>query len=235
MNNNPICIDVSGMSVEEKKHVQDLLFSLGYWSSDFQYIKTSDVERYGNVKSYGEICSQIMWGCGYISEKQKEHLVTLEQLEKRVREKNELDHNDDQFIAAIKTLTHLGYTYHGGEQWKPSRGEKPNWIDQCEEYQKIDFTKESLFSLEGDLLSGNLYYGYKENYALIENVDSLVSCYLSQGNLGHIHRKVVLSKEEAFKKTLLDIMDKVYDDNEQSCPDKKLIDAIWTSNLFELK
>ena len=32
--------------------------------------------------------------------------------------------------AAVKTLERLGYTYHGGEQWKPSLGEKPDF-DGC--------------------------------------------------------------------------------------------------------
>jgi hypothetical protein len=32
--------------------------------------------------------------------------------------------------AAIKTLEFLGYTYHGGEQWKPPLGKKPKWLEQ---------------------------------------------------------------------------------------------------------
>jgi hypothetical protein len=32
--------------------------------------------------------------------------------------------------AAIKTLEFLGYTYHGGEQWKPPLGKKPEWLDE---------------------------------------------------------------------------------------------------------
>lgn len=31
--------------------------------------------------------------------------------------------------AAIKTLERLGYTYHGGEQWKPPVGRVPEWLD----------------------------------------------------------------------------------------------------------
>jgi hypothetical protein len=31
----------------------------------------------------------------------------------------------DEAIAAIRTLTFLGYTYHGAEQWKPPLGKKP--------------------------------------------------------------------------------------------------------------
>ena len=38
--------------------------------------------------------------------------------------------------AAIRTLTFLGYTYHGAEQWKPPLGEKPEpvaWIAKQED------------------------------------------------------------------------------------------------------
>ena len=31
----------------------------------------------------------------------------------------------DEQEAAIRTLTFLGYTYHGAEQWKPPLGKKP--------------------------------------------------------------------------------------------------------------
>jgi hypothetical protein len=33
--------------------------------------------------------------------------------------------------AAIKTLERIGYTYHGGEEWKPPLGEKPNLDVRC--------------------------------------------------------------------------------------------------------
>jgi hypothetical protein len=33
-------------------------------------------------------------------------------------------------VAAIKTLTHLGYTYHGGEHWKPPLGAAPQAREQ---------------------------------------------------------------------------------------------------------
>ena len=32
--------------------------------------------------------------------------------------------------AAIATLQRLGYTYHGGEQWKPPLGQRPAWLDE---------------------------------------------------------------------------------------------------------
>jgi hypothetical protein len=32
--------------------------------------------------------------------------------------------------AAINTLKFLGYTYHGGEQWKPPLGECPAWLNE---------------------------------------------------------------------------------------------------------
>lgn len=35
----------------------------------------------------------------------------------------------EQQTVAIKTLEFLGYTYHGGEQWKPPLGKKPAWLD----------------------------------------------------------------------------------------------------------
>ncbi len=31
--------------------------------------------------------------------------------------------------AAVRTLQFLGYTYHGGEQWKPPLGKRPAWLD----------------------------------------------------------------------------------------------------------
>lgn len=34
--------------------------------------------------------------------------------------------------AAMDTLEHLGYTYEGGEQWKPPLGKKPEWVDSPE-------------------------------------------------------------------------------------------------------
>ena len=42
----------------------------------------------------------------------------------------------DEQEAAIRTLTCLGYTYHGAEQWKPPLGEKPEpvaWIAKQED------------------------------------------------------------------------------------------------------
>lgn len=33
----------------------------------------------------------------------------------------------DALIAALATLKHLGYTYHGGEQWKPPLGSPPKF------------------------------------------------------------------------------------------------------------
>lgn len=59
---------------------------------------------------------------------------------------DELEHG-----AAIKTLNHLGYTYHGGEQWKPpidqpvQQQAQSEWVSLTEE--EIDFT---LFSFDRD-------------------------------------------------------------------------------------
>lgn len=36
---------------------------------------------------------------------------------------------DQHYTAAIKTLENLGYTYHGGELWKPPLGKRPEWLD----------------------------------------------------------------------------------------------------------
>lgn len=35
--------------------------------------------------------------------------------------------------AAVRTLSAIGYTYHGGEQWKPPLGERPAWLDDAEQ------------------------------------------------------------------------------------------------------
>jgi hypothetical protein len=32
--------------------------------------------------------------------------------------------------SAINTLKFLGYTYHGGEQWKPPLGKCPDWLNE---------------------------------------------------------------------------------------------------------
>jgi hypothetical protein len=32
--------------------------------------------------------------------------------------------------AAIDTLKFLGYTYHGGEKWKPPLGKRPDWLNE---------------------------------------------------------------------------------------------------------
>lgn len=37
------------------------------------------------------------------------------------------DISEQEMAAAIRTLQGLGYTYHGGEQWKPPTGEKPDF------------------------------------------------------------------------------------------------------------
>jgi hypothetical protein len=37
--------------------------------------------------------------------------------------------NNDYETSAVRTLLHLGYTFHGGEQWKPPIGKKPSWFD----------------------------------------------------------------------------------------------------------
>jgi hypothetical protein len=42
-----------------------------------------------------------------------------------------VDANIPRHDAAEATLRHLGYTYEGGEQWKPPLGEKPKWLDEC--------------------------------------------------------------------------------------------------------
>lgn len=34
---------------------------------------------------------------------------------------------------AIATLKRMGYTYHGGELWKPPLGQRPAWLDEQQE------------------------------------------------------------------------------------------------------
>lgn len=36
---------------------------------------------------------------------------------------------DRKALAAIQTLEMSGYTYHGGELWKPPVGKRPAWLD----------------------------------------------------------------------------------------------------------
>lgn len=36
---------------------------------------------------------------------------------------------DKEAIAAIRTLEMSGYTYHGGDLWKPPVGKRPAWLD----------------------------------------------------------------------------------------------------------
>ena len=44
---------------------------------------------------------------------------------------------EQQRSAAIKTLEFLGYTYHGGEQWKPPLGKLPSWLDETAPVQLV--------------------------------------------------------------------------------------------------
>jgi hypothetical protein len=37
----------------------------------------------------------------------------------------------DYEVSAVRTLLSLGYTFHGGEQWKPPLGKKPTWLDDA--------------------------------------------------------------------------------------------------------
>jgi hypothetical protein len=46
-------------------------------------------------------------------------------------------------MAAIDTLKFLGYTYHGGERWKPPLGKRPDWLD-TPAAQHPDYTKEDV-------------------------------------------------------------------------------------------
>jgi hypothetical protein len=208
MNNNPICIDVRGMSVEEKKHVQDLLFSLDYEWQDFfdgkQYKYFDEyVNFYTNIYGSSDIYPHLLWS-NSLGKRDKQYLVTLEQLEKRVEEKQAMDYTLEFDIIDGRSSV---------------------------EYQKIDFTKEDFFDLKGDLLSGNLSYKEEDTRSIIKSLNDLMVLCMND----NVYRKVVLSKEDIFKKTLIDIMNKVYDDNKESCSEKNLIDAIWESNLFELK
>ncbi|MEL4013483.1 hypothetical protein [Dryocola clanedunensis] len=66
--------------------------------------------------------------------------------------------------AARKTLTHLFYTWNGGEQWKPPLGLPPSYISndraELEEYRKA--SKEPIAWLNEDELPEN--YPYDEMF-----------------------------------------------------------------------
>lgn len=59
------------------------------------------------------------------------------------------------YKAAIATLEHLGYTYHGGEMWKPPLGPAPNFslIDQL--HAEIDALKEQLGSYPAQIVDSD--------------------------------------------------------------------------------
>ena len=40
---------------------------------------------------------------------------------------NRINEIEARLQAATRTLEHLGYTYHGGELWKPPVGKPPNF------------------------------------------------------------------------------------------------------------
>ena len=55
---------------------------------------------------------------------------------------------NEELIAAIKTLDFLGYTYHGGEQWKPplETPQQRTWVgltdDDLKKLKLLTFEKE---------------------------------------------------------------------------------------------
>ena len=59
------------------------------------------------------------------------------------------------YKAAVATLEHLGYTYHGGEMWKPPLGPAPNFslIDQL--HAEIDALKEQLGSYPAQIVDSD--------------------------------------------------------------------------------
>lgn len=296
MNKNPICVDVKGFSVESKKHVQDLLFKLGYeWWFGTKHSKLEDnMLAYTNVYDHGGVSNYLLYSSSGLVSKQKQHLVTVEQLEQMVKEKEaeelkqndeifkykgeviaklysvspplndetkinmdeifakvfedsvtkveevrtkrkeaswkRIEQNDDQLTAAIKTLEHLGYTYHEGEMWKPPVG-----CSKYEQLVKIDFTKEEFWDLKEDLEAGVLYYKHKDEYFPIENKNNLLTCLSAFNYQGNVYRAVVLSKRDVMVKEIMKIIDETYEHYEGVCPENRLAERIVDSGLFEYK
>lgn len=91
--NDPrICIDVSGMTVEQKKEVQDMFFELGYcWHSSGKVYTNLDKCVYANTYFFGGLCGNLLTGY-FAVPKETTHLHTFKQLKERVmlkrKEKN---------------------------------------------------------------------------------------------------------------------------------------------------
>lgn len=256
------------------------------YNNNNKYLETySDITKYTNInKIDDEVHYYLVVGTSDFSEKQRKHLITVEQLEQMVKDlrfenierhvdegykksvkmaidkmfetivanhtlpleevidmitessfKRMKERSDNQFIAAIKTLEHLGYAYHGGEQWKPARGEKPSYIDKCEEYVKIDFTKEDLFDLKYDLEAGVLFYEHKDKYFPVDTVQNLVTCFSAKGFKGNVYRKLALSKRDVMIREVVDIVNKAYDTNGGVLSEYDLAASIVDSGKFDLK
>jgi hypothetical protein len=64
----------------------------------------------------------------------KIHTSKTEFLESEVKRLSELLQAQpapvQETTAAIDTLKFLGYTYHGGEKWKPPLGKRPDWLNE---------------------------------------------------------------------------------------------------------
>ena len=71
-------IDVRGFSKEKKNKVQDALIQLGC----AEKISTTDVDRYTNVDTYGDVSEYIMHGKGSMSKEQEPYEITYEKLMK---------------------------------------------------------------------------------------------------------------------------------------------------------
>lgn len=68
-----------------------------------------------------------------------------------------------QAKAAIKTLEHLGYTYHGAEYWKPPLAKRPRFLDY--EAQPAQHTQVAKEDIAAAWVAGYYHAGYTNDGA----------------------------------------------------------------------
>lgn len=86
----------------------------------------------------------------------------------------------DKAEVAVKTLENKGYTYHGGEQWKPPIGENPDlvdyWKNRAEIFEKalqndcdVCANKKDCIKYPCYCINGNAWKFDEERFAKVDN------------------------------------------------------------------
>jgi hypothetical protein len=80
---------------------------------------------------------------------------------------NEIDKRNASRLSAVKTLERLGYTFHGGEEWRPPIGSSPVPL-----FTKLDALDEAISALRDHV--DNFGATSADTYGLRERIRAVV-------------------------------------------------------------